>query len=239
MSKIYPISISDAQTRTGSTSITVTVQSASGTVDHIVISQVYGGGGNSGATYQNDFVELYNPTAATVSLSGWSVQYSSATGTSWSNKQPIGGTIGAGQYYLVKLASGGAVGAALPPANIDGDINLSGTAGKIALANNFDTLPDGCPLTSSNLVDLVGYGTTANCREGAAPAPAPSNTTADIRKSGGAQDTNENGNDFVTGTPNPRRTAPIVEIGPSVLATDPFNDNTTAPRDSSLTINFF
>jgi len=26
----------------------------------MVISQVYGGGGNSGATYKNDFVELFN-----------------------------------------------------------------------------------------------------------------------------------------------------------------------------------
>ncbi len=236
--KNLPVSISDAQTRTGSTSITVNVQAPAGPVDHIVISQVYGGGGNSGAIYQNDFVELYNPTAATVSLSGWSLQYSSATGTSWGNKQPIGGTIGTGQYYLVKLASGDAVGAVLPDANIDGDINLSGTAGKIALVNNSNTLPDGCPLSSSNLVDLVGYGTTANCREGTSPAPAPSNTTADIRRSGGAQDTNENGNDFLTGTPNPRRTAPIVEVGPAVLTTDPFSNSTTAPRDSSLTINF-
>ncbi len=26
----------------------------------VVISQVYGGGGNSGATYKNDFIELFN-----------------------------------------------------------------------------------------------------------------------------------------------------------------------------------
>ncbi len=237
-SKGLPISISDAESRTGSTSITVNVQSASGVVDHITVSQVYGGGGNSGATYQNDFVELYNPTAATVSLTSWSLQYSSATGTSWSNIQPISGTIGAGQYYLIKLASGGAAGAALPAANIDGDINLSGTAGKVALVNNSNPLIGQCPLTSPNLVDLVGYGTTTNCREGTSPAPAQSSSTADIRKSGGAQDTNENGNDFVTGTPNPRRTAPILEVGPSVVATDPFSNSTTAPRDSSLTINF-
>ncbi|MBA2384229.1 MAG: lamin tail domain-containing protein, partial [Actinobacteria bacterium] len=41
----------------------------------VVISQVYGGGGNSGATYTNDFIELYNPTAASIPLTGWSVQY--------------------------------------------------------------------------------------------------------------------------------------------------------------------
>ena len=47
----------------------------------IVISQVYGGGGNSGATYTNDFVELFNAGSAAVDLSGFSLQYASATGT--------------------------------------------------------------------------------------------------------------------------------------------------------------
>ena len=28
----------------------------------LVISEVYGGGGNAGATYTHDFIELYNPT---------------------------------------------------------------------------------------------------------------------------------------------------------------------------------
>src|SRR3569833_4048591 len=48
----------------------------------VVISQVYGGGGNAGATLTNDFVELHNNTDAPVSIDGWSVQYGSATGTS-------------------------------------------------------------------------------------------------------------------------------------------------------------
>ena len=44
------------------------------TASHFVISEVYGGGGNSGAIYKNDFIEIYNPTDSTVSLSNWSVQ---------------------------------------------------------------------------------------------------------------------------------------------------------------------
>ena len=47
----------------------------------VVISQVYGGGGNSGAPYTNDFIELFNRGTSTVSLAGWSIQYTSATGT--------------------------------------------------------------------------------------------------------------------------------------------------------------
>lgn len=49
---------------------------------NIVISQVYGGGGNSGATLKNDFIELYNLGLSSVDISNWSVQYASSTGTS-------------------------------------------------------------------------------------------------------------------------------------------------------------
>ena len=38
----------------------------------IVISQVYGGGGDSGATINHDFIELFNPGTATVTIDGWS-----------------------------------------------------------------------------------------------------------------------------------------------------------------------
>mgnify|MGYP003328890141 CR=1 FL=1 len=66
---------------------------------HLVISQVYGGGGNTGAPYTNDFVELFNPTASTVSVTGMSVQYASATGTTWA-VAAITGSIAPGKYYL-------------------------------------------------------------------------------------------------------------------------------------------
>src|SRR5690348_11369174 len=49
----------------------------------IVISQVYGGGGNSNAILKNDFVELFNPGTVSVSVAGWSVQQASATGSTW------------------------------------------------------------------------------------------------------------------------------------------------------------
>ncbi len=48
----------------------------------VVISQVYGGGGNSGATYTHDFIELFNASYSSVNLNGWSVQYASASGDS-------------------------------------------------------------------------------------------------------------------------------------------------------------
>ena len=204
----------------------------------ILISQIYGGGGNSGATYQNDFVELYNRSASPVDTSGWSIQYTAEDGDSWDfGTQPLGGTIGPGEYYLIALGSGGAIGSALPPAQINGLINMSGTSGKVALVNSFDGLVGNCPLGDPSLMDFVGYG-TPDCREGAAPAPAPSNTTSIFRLGGGSIDTNNNGSDFVTGSPNPRQTAPIVELGPLVLRTDPRKNGFNAPRDASINVTF-
>jgi len=204
----------------------------------IVVSQLYGGGGNSGATYQNDYVELYNRGTATVDIGGWSLQYASATGSGWDfGKQPLGGTIAPGQYYLISLASGGAGGAPLPPANIDGQINMSGSSGKIALVDSFDALVGNCPTGNPHVMDFVGYG-SADCREGATTAPAPGNTTSIFRLGDGSIDTDRNGSDFVAGSPNPRRTAPIVELGPLVLSTDPRTNGANAPRDATITVTF-
>ena len=47
----------------------------------IVVSQVYGGGGNTGAPFTHDFIELFNRGTSPASVDGWSLQYTSATGT--------------------------------------------------------------------------------------------------------------------------------------------------------------
>ena len=202
----------------------------------IVINQIYGSGGNDGAIYQNDYVELYNKGDAPVDVTGWSVQYASAAGTNWANKVPLGGPIAPGQYYLVKLATNDAtVGAPLPAPNVTGPINMSGSSGKVALVNVFDSLIGECPLSDPSLMDLVGYG-TATCGEGNTKAPALSPPTADLRTDG--VDTDRNFDDFVSGPPNPRRTAPIVELGPFLLASDPSPNGINAPRDPTLVFTF-
>jgi endonuclease G len=239
-SKSLPFSVTDGEGRSGNGSISLTVQQPPPPVDHLVISQLYGGGGNSGATLTNDYIEIYNPTGVPFNLAGWSLQYASAAGTSWTNKQPLGGTIAPGEYFLVSLASGGANGAPLPvAANITGDINMSATTGKIALVSNSVSLSGSCPNGSDpDIVDFVGYGTTASCFEGGTRAPAPSNTNALFRKLNGAQDTNQNGDDFQTGAANPRRSAPIVELGPWVAGTEPFSDGFNVPIDATVTVDF-
>lgn len=192
----------------------------------VVISQVYGGGSNSGATFTHDFVELYNAGTASVSLTGWSVQYASATGTGNFAAAALAGTIAPGRYYLVRLA-GGSVGAPLPTADATGSLNLSGSTGKVALVSQATGLAcngGSAPCSAAQLaaiVDLVGFG-TANFFEGSAPAPGLSNTTAALRKNGGCTDTNDNAADFVAGTPTPRNTAttPVpCAAGPALTVT--------------------
>ena len=177
----------------------------------VVISQIYGGGGNAGATYKNDFVELYNKGVNPVSLNGWSVQYGSATGTTWTNITKLPDfTLNAGQYYLIQEYSSGAVGISLPTPDFTYTINLSATAGKVALSNSITGLTaadfNAAQPIGLTIIDFVGFGTTANCYEGLGAAPASSNITAVIRNLGGITDTNDNSLDFSIGLPTPRNT---------------------------------
>jgi uncharacterized protein len=179
----------------------------------LVISQVYGGGGNSGAPFKNDFVEIFNRGTSAVSLAGKSVQYASATGTGNFGGNAIAvlsGTLQPGQYYLVQLA-GGTNGVALPTADATGTVNMSGTGGKVALVNSASGLAcngGSTPCSAAQLaaiIDLVGWD-GANFYEGTA-APATTNTTADLRANGGCTETDNNSADFTAAAPTPRNSA--------------------------------
>ncbi|MFB7675751.1 lamin tail domain-containing protein [Kitasatospora purpeofusca] len=169
----------------------------------LVISQVYGGGGNSGAPYLNDFVELYNRGTTPVSVTGWTVQYASAAGSSWS-KTTLSGTVAPGKYYLVQEAAGAGSGAALPTPDATGTIAMGANAGKIALVTNSTALTcaTGCA-GQPGVKDFVGYGTTASSAEGS-PTGNLANTTAAVRAGGGATDTDNNAADFAVTAPTPR-----------------------------------
>jgi predicted extracellular nuclease len=177
------------------------VQAVSST---IVISQVYGGGGNSGATYKNDFIELYNLGTSAVDLSTWSVQYASSTGSSW-QRTNLTGSLQPGHYYLIQEAAGTGGTVNLPAPDATGTIAMSATTGKVALVNNQTTLSGTCPAGAS-IIDFVGFG-SANCSE-TSPTPALSNTTAALRNGNGSIDTDNNLADFTVGVPTPRNSSP-------------------------------
>ncbi len=171
----------------------------------VVVGELFAAGGNTGAAFANDYVELFNRGAGPVAVDGWTLQYASAASTSWQSTA-LSGTIPAGGRYLVALASGGANGAALPPPDASGTSNLAVTGGKVAVVDDATALscgdaPGSCSAVSS-VEDLIGYGSAVDF-EGSAAAPTPSATTALARAGGSCTDSDDNAVDFSSAAPNP------------------------------------
>lgn len=188
----------------------------------LVISQAYGGGGNSGAVWRNDFVELFNRGNAPVDLAGWSLQYASASGSSW-QKTALSGSLQPGQYLLIQQASGAGGSQNLPSPDVLGTIAMSGTAGKLALVSHNTALSCGASAGScagvAGIVDFLGYGSANNSET--SPTPALSNTTAALRNNNGCADRDNNSADFTVGTPAPRNRASAAAACGEVLPPPP------------------
>lgn len=184
----------------------------------LVISQVYGGGGNTSAQYLNDFIELHNPTTSPVNITGMAVQFVSASGAgTWAVQALPAGSIPPGGHYLIQEAAGTVLPAPPPlptPDFIPPTASLfaiGASSGKVALTTNATPLTGANP-ASAAIVDLVGFGATATAFEGAGPAAAPSNTTSVQRKRAGGVDENSNVTDFVVAAPVPRNSAVINQL---------------------------
>ena len=201
----------------------------------IRISQVYGSGGNTAvSSYTNDFVEIFNAGAASVDISGWSIQYASAAGptapANWVVAAiPAATTLGAGKYFLIMMASGGANGMALPTPDFTfTTIQIGGAAGKVALVNNSTALNSPTACSAASVVDVLGYGATATCSEtGYFPTTGITNAQSIQRGSNGCTDANNNATDFAIGTVAPRNSGtatnlcaggPAINAGPTVSA---------------------
>ena len=174
---------------------------ASGAND-LRIFEIYGAGGNFGATYNQDFILLYNDNStSSISLTGWSLQYATSTSTTatW-DKLNLNGTISPKGFFLVAIninsSTGvGTTGAAITNINQVWPFFQSGGIaagnGKIALMSNTNVINTQSPVSP---VDFVGYG-TANASEGSA-APSPSTTQSIVRKNDGV-DSDINSSDFI------------------------------------------
>ncbi|HCY89992.1 MAG TPA: hypothetical protein DHV17_07010 [Chitinophagaceae bacterium] len=176
----------------------------------LVISQVYGAGGNAGAPLNADYVELHNISGVSQSLAGLSIQYASATNTNWTGVSALPSvSIPAGGYFLIQMSSTGTNGSPLPTVDYQAapTIAMSATSGKVALVDGTTPLT-GCPTT--NVIDLVGYG-TANCSE-TAPTTVLSVNDAAFRNNGGCTETNNNLSDFSLAAPAPRNSATPIFI---------------------------
>lgn len=190
----------------------------------LVISQLFGAAGGNASAADGDFVEIFNPTCASVNLGGYSVQVaSSATSTNpvWSVVALPNLPLGPGQYYCIRLftinTGAGQLGtpytADLNTSPPVGDILASGS-GKAAIVLGTTPLHLAFPGTpacppQSGVVDLVVYAsTTGTCTEGArfvaslggAAAGRAVSRKLDVSGDGvgdGCQDTNINNNDFL------------------------------------------
>jgi predicted extracellular nuclease len=170
----------------------------------VVISEVYGGGGNSGAPLHNDFVELYNGSSSPVDVTGWTISYFSAGGSS-GGSTTLSGVVAAGHTYLVQEGAGTGSGDPLPTPDATGTLAMSATGGRIDLVDS-----------SATLVDRVGFGSSGTF-EGTAAAPAPSNTTS-VTRVAPCTDTDQNGTDFATAAPDPENSA---TASPACATTQP------------------
>ncbi|MFI7363487.1 endonuclease/exonuclease/phosphatase family protein [Streptomyces sp. NPDC050149] len=171
-----------------------------------VISEVYGGGGNSGATLTRDFVELANSGSAAYDLSGFSVQYlpgAPSAGSLW-QVSALTGSVAPGGRYLVAQAAGAGGTVALPTPDATGTVAMSAASGSIALVSG--TTPLTCKTAAdcaadTRVVDLVGYG-SAVVREGSGPATGAS-AAASVARAASLSDTDDNATDLSAAPPTP------------------------------------
>ncbi|MEU1213047.1 endonuclease/exonuclease/phosphatase family protein [Streptomyces sp. NPDC005791] len=171
-----------------------------------VISEVYGGGGNSGATLTRDYIELANAGQSAFGLSGFSVQYlpgSPSAGSLW-QASALSGSVAPGGRYLVAQAAGTGGTVALPAADATGTTAMSAASGTVALVSG--TTPLTCRTAAdcaadTRIVDLVGYG-SAVVREGTGPV-AGASASSSVARAASLADTDDNAADLAPGTPTP------------------------------------
>ena len=171
----------------------------------LVISEVYGAGGNSGANFNADFVELYNPTNAAIALAGKGLQYRSAAGGS-GGVAALSGSVPAHSTFLIRVAPTGANGAALPTPDLvtSTTLNMSGSAGQVLLLPNTSAFSgSGNVAGNAGVIDMVGFGTGVNTFEGAQTGTNLTATTSAQRSATGT-DTDHNANDFSEAVPTPK-----------------------------------
>jgi hypothetical protein len=148
---------------------------------HVVLAEIYGGGGEQGSYWMNDYILLYNPTENMIDLSNWSVQYANFHSSHWQAVN-LNGFINAGEYYFIQFGGDGAGRLPLPfTPDVISNINLNKIKGKIALTNFQNAITVSNPVGQNGVIDFIGYGNGTDAFEGSGPAPQTS-TTESIRR---------------------------------------------------------
>jgi hypothetical protein len=184
-------------------------------VPDVIITEVYGGGGNSGAPYSNDYVELYNTTNAPINIGGWSVQYYTKAGEGESSNTnlveiPAGKSIPARSHFLIQGA-GGDDGDQLPMPDVVSSLQMAADGGKVILytASSPQTIDKSMLNTvtdNPNFKDYLPFGKEPIPIWGSAMNANPSKTrSAGRKKENNIYVYTQNiGDDFETQVPSPQ-----------------------------------
>ncbi len=160
--------------------------------DGAMIHEIYGGGGNNGAQYKNDFIVLYNSSSEDISMDGWMIQYASTSGSfSSSNSTKLVGTLSARSFYLIRQAAGNGNGVELPESDAFGTVGLSASSGKVALVKSEVVVNS---QDEKDYIDFVKYS-------------GASNTKSVHRKNAACPDSDDYENDFEAHAPDPRNSS--------------------------------
>jgi len=196
----------------------------------VVIAEIYGGGGNAGGAFNRDFIELANVSDAAVDLDGWSVQYASATGSSWQVTALGDISLPAGERLLVGQAFGADRTLPAIEADVDGAIALSGSQGKVALVDSTTALSGATGLVAlDQVIDFVGWGGATHFA-GTAAAPGTANATS-VSRDEDAANTADNAADFTVGAPSP---VGLADDGPTPTPTPTATPTPTPTADPEV-----
>jgi predicted extracellular nuclease len=176
----------------------------------LVISEVYGAGGNSGALLNADYVELYNPTSADVSVAGDYIHYRSAAGSSGGTPFALTGSVPAHGHYLIQMGSPGANGTALPtPDAGPAGFSMAAGGGQVFLLSQSSAITTTGDMKGvAGVVDMVGQTTATSFETMAAGAAA--STTNSLNRSATGGDSDNNSVDFSLAAPSPENSNPVI-----------------------------
>ncbi len=173
----------------------------------VVIYEAYGGGGNKDAIYKSDFIVLKNITDKEVDLTGWAIQYASATGT-FNSQLDLDGVIAPNDYFVIEAGAGTTSPElpAIPNPDMTTGIAMGAKSFKLALTKDtvsiqVSALNESTLTTYPNIVDYVGVG-AATAFLGKGTAPEITNSTSIIRKDVENPYTGDNSIDFEMHTPD-------------------------------------